>query len=290
LSKSGVALTRLDRHEEAVAAQKEAIAIDPSVASYYEALGDTYAEKREFDSAAGAYLEAHERNPRRSSVLASLTVALNETGDPLVEKFVDYDRFVTTRILEPPPGFDSIEAFNEALHRELQAQHVPRPYPIGQTMRGGTQNKGHLFRGASGLVKVIQDRLSEALLTYIRSLEADPNHPFLRYVNEDFRYTGAWSTILSESGYDEAHIHNDGWISGVYYVLAPEIDESRWEKGEGCIQFGRPPRSLASAHNTVQRRIRPTPGMAVFFPSYYWHGVEPFHQKGTRHSIAFDVL
>jgi hypothetical protein len=30
--------------------------------------------------------------------------------------------------------------------------------------------------------------------------------------------------------------------------------------------------------------------MAVFFPSYYWHGVEPFQQAGTRHSIAFDAL
>lgn len=290
LSKKGAALARLGRWKEAIAVQLEAIAIDDRDFAFHEALGDAYAAERDFEQAARAYRAAHERNPRRSSVLASLTVALNEIGDPAVERLVDYDTFVTSRFIELPEGFASLEAFNDALHEELAVQHVPRPFPIGQTMRGGTQNKGHLFRGAEGLVGVVQRQISDALSAYIAELDQDPDHPFLRFINPDFRYTGAWSTILPESGYDESHIHNDGWISGVYYVKSPGIDAARWAEGEGCIQFGRPPRALASPRNPVRRRIRPEPGMAVFFPSYYWHGVEPFHQKGLRHSIAFDVL
>lgn len=290
LSKKGAALARLGRWKEAIAVQREAIAIDDRDFAFHEALGDAYAAERDFEQAARAYRAAHERNPRRSSVLASLTVALNEIGDPAVDRLVDYDTFVTSRFIDIPEGFASLEEFNDALHEELAAQHVPRPFPIGQTMRGGTQNKGHLFRGAEGLVGVVQRQISNALSAYIAELDDDPDHPFLRFINPDFRYTGAWSTILPESGYDESHIHNDGWISGVYYVKAPAIDEASWAEGEGCIQFGRPPRVFASPRNPVRRRIRPAPGMAVFFPSYYWHGVEPFHQKGLRHSIAFDVL
>jgi tetratricopeptide (TPR) repeat protein len=290
LSKKGAALARMGRWQEAIAVQQEAIAIDDSDFSFFEALGDAYSAERNFEAAARAYWDAHARNPRRSSVLASLTIALNEIGDPAVERLVDYDTFVTSRFIDLPEGFASLEAFNDALHAELAAQHVRRPFPIGQTMRGGTQNKGHLFRGAEGLVGVVQQHISDALSTYIAGLDRDPDHPFLRFVNPDFRFTGAWSTILLESGYDESHIHNDGWISGVYYVKAPAIDDESWAKGEGCIQFGRPPRAYASPRNDVRRRIRPEPGMAVFFPSYYWHGVEPFHQKGLRHSIAFDVL
>ena len=289
-SKLGTALAGLGRHDESIDAHRKAVELDDGVAAYHEALGDAHADRSDFGSAAEAYFAAYQRNPRRSSILGSLTIALNETADPDVDQLVDYDRYVTTRMIEPPSGFESIEAFNDALHEELEVQHVPRPYPIGQTMRGGTQNKGHLFRGATGLVRVVQDRISDALRDYIRSLERDQNHPFLRYANENIRFTGAWSTILSESGYDESHIHNDGWISGVYYVQTPEIDEARWEEGEGCIQFGRPPAAFASERNAARRRIRPRSGMAVFFPSYYWHGVEPFHQKGLRHSIAFDVL
>lgn len=290
MSKLELALSRLGRQQEALAAQTEAIAIDDSVYSYHEALGDVYADQRDFEKAAHAYLAAHERNPRRSSVLGSLTIALNEMGDSMVDRFVDYDKFVTSRLIDLPEGFNSLEAFNEALHEELAAQHVPRPFPIGQTMRGGMQNKGHLFRGAEGLVRVVQQKLTDALTDYIKGLEADPTHPFLRFANPNFRFAGAWSTILPETGYDESHIHNDGWISGVYYVKEPAIDEARWAEGEGCIQFGRPPRSFASDRNCVRLRIRPKPGMAVFFPSYYWHGVEPFHQKGVRHSIAFDAI
>jgi len=290
LSKKGRALARLGRWQEAIAAGREAIAIDDSDYSFFEALGEAYLEERDYEQAADAYWAAHARNPRRSSVLASLTIALNEIGDPAVDRLVDYDTFVTARLIDLPDGFASLVEFNDALHEELAAQHVPRPFPIGQTMRGGTQNKGHLFRGAEGLVRVVKRHISDALSAYIAGLEYDPDHPFLRFINPDFRFTGAWSTILPESGYDESHIHNDGWISGVYYVKAPAIDDASWARGEGCIQFGRPPRLFASPHNDVRRRIRPEPGMAVFFPSYYWHGVEPFHQKGLRHSIAFDVL
>jgi tetratricopeptide (TPR) repeat protein len=287
LSALGSALTALGRHEAALAAHAQAIAIDGSVAAYHETLGNCHADRRDFARAAAAFRAAHARNPRRSSILGSLTIALNEIGDPAAATLVDYDRFVTTRLIEPPGG---IPAFNDALHRELAARHVPRPYPLGQTMRGGTQIMGHLFRGADGMVAAVRDLLSAALRDYIRSLPADPANPFLRFANPDFRYTGAWSTILHETGYDESHIHNDGWISGVYYVKAPPIDEARWAAGEGCLQLGRPPKVFASERNAVRRRIRPEPGMAVFFPSYYWHGVEPFQQAGTRHSIAFDAL
>lgn len=28
----------------------------------------------------------------------------------------------------------------------------------------------------------------------------------------------------------------------------------------------------------------------VLFPSYYWHGVRPFHDGGIRHSVSYDIL
>jgi len=108
-------------------------------------------------------------------------------------------------------------------------------------------------------------------------------------INRDFQFTGAWSTILYGAGYDASHVHNEGWLSGVYYVKTPDLDEARWTSGEGCIQFGAPPDSFASDRNRTRRLIRPQPGLLVLFPSYVWHGVKPFTQEGLRHSIAFDI-
>ncbi|MCG8543833.1 MAG: tetratricopeptide repeat protein [Alphaproteobacteria bacterium] len=289
-SQLGCALCRTGNFDEAISAHLQAIDIDDSDALFYEELGNTRARGGDFIGAADAFLSAHQRNPRRSSALASLTIARNEMGDPSVADLVDYDAFVTTRVIDVPQGFETLAAFNRTLHEELLASHVERPEPIGQTMRGGTQNRDNLFRVPTGAVRCLRTEIERALTRYIESLEADPNHPFLRYVNKNFRFTGAWSTILYESGYDGSHIHNEGWLSGVYYVAAPEIDAQASAAGEGCIQFGEPPRPFCSVRNRTARLIRPQPGLAVFFPSYYWHGVQPFRQEGLRHSVAFDVV
>ena len=117
----------------------------------------------------------------------------------------------------------------------------------------------------------------------------DISHPFLRFKNADFRYTGAWSTILYGSGYDMSHIH-EAWISGVYYIKTPDMPEESWNSGQGCIQFGEPPTRFVSSNNKTRRLIKPEEGLAVFFPSYYWHGVRPFQSEGLRHAIAFDII
>jgi len=224
-----------------------------------------------------------------------LTIAMIETGDARVSKIVDNDEFITSRFLEVPDGFDDLDAFNKVLHAELEAMHTERPEPPGQTMKGGTQIPGSLFTGPTGLTAVLKEKISKALSEYIHSLEKDseekdPDHPFLRYLNPDFRFTGAWSTILHGSGYDNSHLHNEGWISGVYYIKVPDLPEDRWQAGEGCIQIGEPPPRFVSERNKAQRLIRPIPGMALFFPSYFWHGVRPYEKEAIRHSMAFDVI
>lgn len=36
--------------------------------------------------------------------------------------------------------------------------------------------------------------------------------------------------------------------------------------------------------------VRPEPGLLVLFPSYLWHGTEPFTSDQARLTIAFDAL
>ena len=37
-------------------------------------------------------------------------------------------------------------------------------------------------------------------------------------------------------------------------------------------------------------RVKPEPGKLVLFPSYMWHGVEPFESDAPRLTVAFDAL
>ena len=289
-SQLGRVFARYGKFDHAAAEHQEAIRLDGANALYHEELGDTLAKAGDFKQAADVLLKGHALDPRRSSILGALTTAMNETGDPRVLGFVDHEEFVTTCLIEVPDGFDDLDDFNDALHDELEKKHLDRPEPPGQTMRGGTQIPDNLFSNPSDLTAVVKEKISKAVTEYLGGLEQDPDHPFLRYLNMRFRFTGAWSTILHGSGYDGSHLHNEGWISGVYYVKVPDLSEDRWEAGEGCIQLGEPPENFVSERNQAKRLIRPEPGMTVLFPSYYWHGVRPFEEKGLRHSIAFDII
>jgi ectoine hydroxylase-related dioxygenase (phytanoyl-CoA dioxygenase family) len=55
------------------------------------------------------------------------------------------------------------------------------------------------------------------------------------------------------------------------------------------LRLGQPPfptePPLAAA-----RHVRPAPGKLVLFPSYMWHGTEPFTTDESRMTIAFDVV
>lgn len=286
----GSALSGLGRHDAALVAHARAADLAPDDAEILEAQGEALLRARRFAEAVAPLSIAHRNNPRRSAVLGWLTVAMTEAGDAGVDAFVDYEGDVTTREITPPDGFAEIAAFNEALHRELAERHKDRPPPIAQTMTGGTQIPGNLFENATGHVAELRDAVSAAVRTYVAGLRRDPGHPFLRFANADFRFTGAWSTILQGAGYDASHIHNDGWLSGVYYVKVPDLPEDRWAAGEGCLQFGAPPDFYISERNVTRRVIRPRPGLLVLFPSYLWHGVQPFKQPGLRHAVSFDLI
>jgi len=222
--------------------------------------------------------------------LAHLCIAMQELADPEINAWVDYERYVFTDFIDVPDGFADLESFNAALHEELKVQHLTPNHVLEQSMRGGTQTLNNLFQNPSGLVAVLKRQISQVVDRYIAGLEQDPGQPFLRFKNPDYVFTGAWSTILQTSGFDSSHVHNEGWLSGTYYVRVPDLDEKQHQDQEGYIQFGEPPKWLASEKNRQQRAIAPQVGRMALFPSYYWHGVKPFYHNGIRHSVSYDII
>ncbi|MCH7864397.1 MAG: tetratricopeptide repeat protein [Proteobacteria bacterium] len=291
----GQVYAKQERFKEAVAEHQEAIRFAGGNALYYEEFGNTLTLAGEYREAVDVLLKGHELNPRGSNILGALTIAMKETGDNRVSFFLN-NEFVTTRFIEVPDGFDSLDDFNDALHKEHKARHVDEPHwggfswPPGQTQHGGTQIPGNVFANPSGMTAILKQQISKAMTEYLGGLKQDPDHPFLRYLNPDFRFTGAFSNIIHPSGYDGSHVHPEGWISGVYWVKMPDLPEESWDAGEGCTQFGEPPKHLISDRNKRELLVRPQAGMTAFFPSYYWHGVLPFGGNDTRHAVAFDII
>ena len=286
----GQVYRHLGQFPDAFSAHERAIERMPRNALFREEFAATLILAGEYQRAVGELETGHALNPRRSSILAYLTIALNELADDSLNDLVDYEKFVRVAPIDIPEGFESLEAFNAALHEELERQHYNPYHPMDQTMRGGTQTANNLFQNPTGLVLVLKQQIAAAVSRFVDDLEPDPAHPFLRFINPEFVFTGAWSTILRERGFDGNHIHNEGWISGTYYAKIPQFDQAQLDEHEGCIQFGEPNARYASQRNATRRLIAPKVGHVVMFPSYYWHGVRVFQRNGVRHSISYDVI
>ena len=94
-----------------------------------------------------------------------------------------------------------------------------------------------------------------------------------------------WQVILKQQGYQAAHIHPGGWLSGVIYLkVVPSL-----EKDEGAIEF-----SLNGDHfsnvNSPKLTYQPEVGDIVFFPSSLHHRTIPFTTDMDRVIISFDLI
>jgi hypothetical protein len=86
-----------------------------------------------------------------------------------------------------------------------------------------------------------------------------------------------------------SHIHDDGWLSGVYYVSVPKISSAN--PRAGCLVLG----SLEHNGPSVDpawgtRDVDPVPGRLVLFPSYIPHATIPTKSTDQRICISFDVV
>jgi uncharacterized protein (TIGR02466 family) len=100
-----------------------------------------------------------------------------------------------------------------------------------------------------------------------------------------------WGTVLEAGGYQTAHMHPLGWLSGVYYVEIPDgLPAEMTATGAGALEFGAPPARVSAAASHPLRRVEPRAGRLVLFPSYLYHRTLPFAGAGRRISLAFDVM
>jgi hypothetical protein len=116
----------------------------------------------------------------------------------------------------------------------------------------------------------------------------DEAHPLTGRRGAGFVFAGSWSSRLGDRGFHANHVHPEGWISSCYYVAVPDavLDPSA---KQGWIKFGEPSFKIAM-QDTVRRTVQPVPGRLVLFPSYMWHGTNPFHAATARTTIAFDAV
>jgi tetratricopeptide (TPR) repeat protein len=164
----------------------------------------------------------------------------------------------------------------------VRALHRARRYPVGQSLRGGTQTRGRLLsRGETGLAWLKQ-LIERAVARYWESLPpADERHPLLRHRHAPPKVGGSWSVRLSDGGHHVAHVHPKGLLSSACYLAVPSPEP-------GLLELGRPPLPESRTLPPLSV-IKPVAGQLALFPSFMFHGTRPF-SRGERITVAFDMI
>ena len=234
--------------------------------------------------------EVLQRTPLDQLALAYRGTAWQLLEDPREHWLLDYQRMISQVEVPPPSGYANTAEFFEALAEVLTSLHRTRAHPVEQTLRGGTQTNGFLFRLKHPLLRELEAQIRLAVRETLSGFRKEREHPFWgrRPRGLGVRFSGAWSVRLNSAGYHTNHMHPEGWMSSALYVALP--DEVRAAQDQsGHIQFGVPllDKDLALP---ARRVLKPEVGTLVLFPSYMWHGTIPFHSPQPRLTVAFDLL
>jgi tetratricopeptide (TPR) repeat protein len=176
----------------------------------------------------------------------------------------------------------------DELARTLRGLHVAKGEYLDQSVRGGTQTDGPLLSRIDPIIRALRKAIVSAVEDYVRELPPiDEKHPLLRHRRDRrIRFSGSWSVRLRGAGRHANHVHPQGWISSALYIALPnpqpgDVPHSGW------LRLGQPDETLGM-NVTPAREIEPVEGSLALFPSWMWHGTEPF-AEGERLSVAFDV-
>lgn len=285
----GTALKASGSDAEAIVSVERAAAMDASTGAYSATLAGYYLEADDPEAALRACRACLSVAPRDLMALTFMSIAHARLGDgESAARIVDFNRLIDKRQLAAPAGYGSISEFNAALAAHVRAHPTLETEPGNNATRYG-KHTGNLMADPTGPIPALAELIDAAVGDYLRALPMEPDHPFLARRPDELKYM-MWSVVMDSQGHQLAHMHPDGWVSGVYYVALPEVMQAASDAEGGWIEFGRPLPELTGMLEPEVRTLRPEEGMLVLFPSYFYHETIPFESTEQRICIAFDAV
>ncbi len=226
--------------------------------------------------------------PDDQYLIALQTTAWRLLGDERYAQYCDYAQLVLPQQLEAPPPWPDLASFFADLKCSLDRLHNPHGHPLlFQSLRHGTETTEDLTRNLDPVIQALFKTFAAPIREYIAHIGCGSD-PLRRRNNGSWRFNGSWSVRLRTSGYHHSHVHPRGWISSACYIDLPD-SMADTQSQDGILTFGEPSIATTPALH-AEHAVRPTVGMLVLFPSYFWHGTVPFSGEQARLTVAFDVV
>ena len=228
-----------------------------------------------------------EIDPGNPSLWGWAATAARAVGDPLYGELCDYEAMVRAYQIETPPGWASLADYLAELALVLRRMHPYDQHPFHQSLRHGSQTMQPITGTTEPALQAFFRAIDKPIREHMAWLGQGAD-PLRRRNTGKYQIDGAWSVSLKPGGFHKDHFHPQGWLSSAFYVETPDQALDAGDR-QGWIRFGRPPLTLDPPMEAAHY-VRPQPGRLVLFPSYMWHGTEPFTTDERRLTIAFDVI
>ncbi|HTZ79229.1 MAG TPA: tetratricopeptide repeat protein [Stellaceae bacterium] len=287
----GIALEKAGRRAEAIDIYRSVIAKRPDWSVAHSNLANALLAAGDARGTVEACTRWLEVAPGNMEAMALEGLACYGAGDrEAARHLLDFD-FVRTFMIDVPPGYASLEEFNAALVDYVMTHptlHVP-PAEDPHYHHPALAITATFFGPREGPVADFERVVRAAVADYLRRIPPGSNHPYLMKPPKKWEFA-SWAAVLHFQGNLTPHIHMDGYVSGVYYPLLPDLVGKPESGQEGFFELGRPPDDFPLARPTELLPIKPEPGRMILFPSYFYHRTIPFVSDQRRISIAFDVM
>lgn len=287
LAVRGKAELRLEQTDRARATLVAALELDPANKDACKRLATLELSVGAIDAVLELTDRLLERGGGHARVFAAQALAQARAGDGVAARATMGAELRHSEMLAPPDGWDTIEGFNSALAEELLAHPGTRWERYGSASEATWRIEAPLrpdtplFRALVGQIIAAAERVSERA--------AASEHPWAR-TRPPEAFLRTWCVITESDGFETWHVHQLGWLSGVYYVQVPD-SITRGSDRAGCLAFGLPV-DLAGADGSAEygeELVRPRPGLFLAFPSHAFHRTYPHGTGERRICVAFDV-
>lgn len=267
---------------EALAHAQKAVELAPQDSFAQLGLATALLQTGEADSASSIIENVRAAMPENQHALALQATAWRLMGDPRYRVLYDYENLVGVDTLEPPTGWASLESYVGDVALALHQLHAFREHPFNHSIRHGSQC-AKIQQHPHPALRALPSALEGSIKRYLARLGHGVD-PVRARNGGGYEIQGMWSVKLHPGGFHVDHVHQEGWLSSACHL------ETVAPKGrEGWLRFGHPGVKTEPALE-AEHYVEPKRGHLVLFPSYMWHGTEPFTGDQSRLTFAFDLV
>jgi len=311
----GEVVNDLGKHQKAISCFQKAIKINPDYARAHYNLGTIFRKLREFQKAADCFLRSAtiygnkhflectylsnklenykkllntfaEKDPTnlRIATLSSYVSAKEGIKNvyPFCKKPLDY--FFSINLKDE---FESPDQFLKELLKvsEKLGRTTPEEcnWQLKSIVKHGYQSLGNLLDKTSLEITELKKKIEKQISIYKENYKNSDDYYITKWPNES-KLKG-WFIKLKKQGQLTPHIHETGWLSGVFYLKIPKA----LKINEGSINLSLQGFDYPYDKNLPNLYYAPKPFDLILYPSSLFHYTVPFTSDDERHSIAFDV-